>query len=164
MTSKTKGVSSKRETASSHVLFIYVWSILRDRRTALNDSWIHLQHTRIAVAFARWATSGHQIKVLCMRSDWIVFVQQLVFRDDKALSSLVVVNKHKFVHDRSSYETWLRKLKYSISGQQVKRWGISSKFFAWFLGRNLVGLCYHGNGRVSNNNNNNNNNNLLHLI
>ena len=96
-----------------------------------------------------FATSCYQIKVLCMRSDWIVFVQQLVFREDKALSSLVVVNKHKFVHDRSTYETWLRKLKYSISGQQVKRWGISSKFFAWFRGRNLVGLCYHGNGWVS---------------
>ena len=54
MTSKTKGVSSKRETSSSHVLVIYVWSILKGRRTALNDSWIHLQHTRIAVAFACW--------------------------------------------------------------------------------------------------------------
>ena len=24
------------------------------QRTALDDRWIHLQHTRIAVAFARW--------------------------------------------------------------------------------------------------------------
>ena len=107
---------------------------------------LNSRHPVIKSKFCACAVTG-----LCFFSSLSLklFKKNTRFREDKALSSLVVVNKHKFVHDRSTYETWLRKLMYFISGQQVKRWGISSKLFAWFLRRNLVGLCYHDNGRVS---------------
>ena len=59
------------------------------------------RHPVIKSKFCACAVTG-----LCFFSSLSLklFKKNTRFREDKALSSLVVVNKHKFVHDRWTYE------------------------------------------------------------